>query len=403
MTPSTPSSAEQRSPVASDFSIVLGGPLFQLLRKAHLSDDALLLARRRMIVIALICWVPLFVLAAIGGQLIGGHASVPFLLDVEVHLRFLVAVPLLIGAEMVVHQRMRGVIQLFTERRLIPESALARFQGAISAAMRLRNSMLAEVLLLAAVYLLGILVVWRQFTSLDAETWYVISSGEGVRHSLAGMWFGYVSLPIFQFLLVRWYYRLFIWARFLWQVSRIELSLVPTHPDRTAGLGFLIVLVHAFMPVLVAHGVLLAGNLANRIFHVGASLMDFTVEIVAMVALLVCMVAGPLLVFAPQLSRAKRVGLSEYGTLAQRYVREFDTKWLRGGAAPGDALLGANDIQSLADLQKGVEAIRTLRVIPITREMLVSLAAAALVPIAPLLLTMMPMEELVKRLAAVLF
>src|SRR6187401_1009746 len=278
MTASTPN-AEERTAGPADFSLVLGGPLFQLFRRAHLSDDALLHARRRMLVISLFCWLPLLVLSGVGGQLLGGGAAVPFLLDIEVHARFLVAVPLLIGAEMIVHQRMRGVVELFTARHLIPESAMAQFQAAVRSAERLRNSTLAEALLLVAVYLVGILVVWRRFTALDAETWYVISSSEGLRHSLAGMWFGYVCLPVFQFLLLRWYFRFFIWARLLWQVSRIRLALIPTHPDGSGGLGFLFILVHAFMPVLIAHGVLLAGYLANRIFYLDAALLDFKIEI----------------------------------------------------------------------------------------------------------------------------
>jgi hypothetical protein len=395
--------AERRTPEAQDFSLVLGGPLFQFLRRAHLSDDALLHARRRIVVITLFCWLPLLVLSAIGGQLVGGAAAVPFLLDIEVHARFLIAVPLLVGAEMIVHQRMRGVVELFTGRGLIPEGAMTQFQEAVRSALRLRNSTLAEALLLAFVYLVGILVVWRRFTALDAETWYVISSSEGLRHSLAGVWFGYVSLPLFQFLLLRWYFRFFIWARFLWKVSRIQLSLIPTHPDGSGGLGFLFVLVHAFKPVLIAHGVLLSGYLANRIFYLDATLLDFKIEIGAMIVLLLGMVVGPLLVFAAQLSRAKRVGQNEYGTLAQRYVREFDTKWLRSGAGAGNPLLGATDIQALADMQKGFEVACSMKVVPVTRQMLLWLAVAVIAPVAPLLLTMMPMEELVKKLAAVLF
>jgi hypothetical protein len=60
-----------------------------------------------------------------------------------------------------------------------------------------------------------------------------------------------------------------IWARFLWQVSRLDLCLVPTHPDRVGGLGFLANTVYAFVPLAVAHGALLAGLLANRIFYLG--------------------------------------------------------------------------------------------------------------------------------------
>ena len=57
---------------APDFSLVLGGPLYQLLRRVHLADDALMLQRRRIVLISLFAWLPLLVLAALGGRLLGG-------------------------------------------------------------------------------------------------------------------------------------------------------------------------------------------------------------------------------------------------------------------------------------------------------------------------------------------
>ena len=396
-------SGESLRSAPQDFSLVLGGPLFQLLRRAHLSDDALELVRQRIIVISLLAWLPLLVLSALEGHLLGESVAVPFLLDLEVHVRFLVTVPLLIAAELVVHRRTRLVVKQFLERELIPESAMTRFHAAIASAFRLRNSVLAEVLLIAFVYGVGILIIWRQYTALDAATWYATPSVEGAKLSLAGTWLGYVSLPVFQFLLVRWYFRLFIWARFLWQVSRIELSLIPTHPDRSGGMGFLAGTVYAFIPLLMAHGALLAGNLANRIFYLGAALPDFKLEIAVVVVFLLCLVVGPLLVFAPQLAQARRTGLREYGTLAQRYVREFDGKWLRGGAPADEPLVGSGDIQSLADLGNSLEVVRTMRTLPVTKEALLQLAAASLAPIMPLALTMMPLEELLKRLFGILF
>jgi hypothetical protein len=239
--------------------------------------------------------------------------------------------------------------------------------------------------------------------ALGAATWYATPADGGSTLSLAGVWYGYVSLPLFQFLLLRWYFRLAIWARLLWQVSRIELHLVPTHPDRVGGLGFLSNTVHAFTPLAVAHGALLAGMIANRIFYLGATLPAFKVEIAVMVIFLLCVVLGPLLVFAPQLAQAKRTGNREYGTLAQRYVREFDAKWLRGGAPAEEPLVGSADIQSLADLNNSFEVVRTMRLAPVTKEALVQLAAATLAPVAPLALTMMPLEELLKKLFGILF
>jgi hypothetical protein len=388
---------------AHDFSLVLGGPLFQFLRRSHLSGDALDLVRQRIIVISLFAWLPLLALSALEGQLLGGRVAVPFLLDLEVHIKFLLVMPLLIAAELVVHQRIRLVVPQFLERNLIPERAMTRFDAVIASAFRLRNSVLAEVLLIAFVYGVGILIVWRHYTTLDTATWYATPSAEGSKLSLAGIWYGYVSLPFFQFLVTRWYYRIFIWIRFLWQVSRIELSLIPTHPDRVGGLGFLANAVSAFMPLAVAHGALLAGNIANRIFYVGAALPDFKVEIAVLAVFLLCLVLGPLLVFAPQLAQAKRIGNREYGALAERYVREFDAKWLRSGAPVDEPLVGSADIQSLADLANSFEVVRTMQIAPITRDALIRLVAATLAPVVPLALTMMPFEELMKRLLGILF
>jgi hypothetical protein len=386
----------------ADFSLVLGGPLYQLLRRTHLADDALQLQRRRIVVISLLTWLPLLVLAAFDGHLLGGRVAVPFLLDVDVHLKFLVALPLLIAAELVVHQRMRALTVTFYERDLVPNAAVGRLDAAVASAYRLRNSVTAEVLLIAFVYVVGVSVIWRHYTSLDAATWYATPGAGEPRLTLAGLWYGYVSLPVFQFLLCRWYFRIFIWARLLWQVSRIDLHLTPTHPDRVGGLGFLAATSYSFVPLLAAHGTLLAGNLANQIFHAGASLTDFKLEILLLSIFMGLLVVGPLLVFAPQLAAARRNGLREYGTLAQRYVRDFDTKWLRGGAAD-EPMLGSGDIQSLADLGNAYSIVQDMRIVPVTRHALVQLAVATVAPVVPLVLTLMPLEELLRKLLGIIF
>jgi hypothetical protein len=385
-----------------DFSFALGGPLFQLLRRAHLTDDALALVKRRVLVISLFAWLPLLTLSALQGQMLGGGAAVPFLMDISVHVRFLIAIPLLIVAELVVHQRLRLLVNQFLEEDLIPESGRTRFDAAIASVFRLRNSVLAEVLLIAFVYVVGVLIIWRHYMVLDTTTWYATPSAGGPTLSLAGMWYGFVSLPILQFLLVRWFYRLFIWARFLWHVSRIELKLVPTHPDRVGGLGFLSKSLAALMPLAAAFGAMLAGLLADRIFHAGAKLPEFKMQIAVAVIVLVCLFVGPLLIFTPRIAQTKRRGFLEYGALAQRYVREFDVKWLRGGAPADEPLVGSGDIQSLADLANSFEVVRAMRLAPVAMQDILGLAIAALVPIAPLLLTVMPLEELLKLMVGLL-
>jgi len=388
-----------------DFSLVLGGPLFQLLRRVHLSGNALELLRQRILVLLSIIWLPLLALSKLEGQVWGGRAAVPFLWDIEVNSRFLVAAPLLFVAELIVHQHMRLVVRQFLDRNLIPDGALPRFDAAIASAFRLRNSGLAEAILIALVYVFGVLIVWRNFVALSTTvTWYAFPTPEGMALSPTGKWYVFVSLPVFQFLLMRWYYRVLIWVRFLWQVSRIELSLIPTHPDRVGGLGFLANVSNAFTVLAVAHGALLAGLIANRIFYLRAALTDFKAETAVVVIFVLGLAFGPFLLFAPQLAATKQEGIREYGTFAERYVREFDAKWLRGrAAAANEPLLGSTDVQSLADLANSFEVVRTMRVAPITRDAVLGLVVATLAPVAPLALTMMSLEDLLKKLFGVLF
>jgi hypothetical protein len=114
-------------------------------------------------------------------------------------------------------------------------------------------------------------------------------------------------------------------------------------------------------------------------------------------------VLGPLLVFLPKLSAAKRAGLREYGVLAQRYAREFDHKWLRGGAPADEPLLGSGDIQSLADLGNSYEVVKEMRLVPFTVQTVLQLTVTTLLPVAPLLLTMIPLDELLEGLLKVVF
>jgi hypothetical protein len=329
---------------------------------------------------------------------------VPFLLNAEVQGRFLIAMPLLIVAELGVHLRMRRIVAQFFNRDLIADEDRPRVQAAIESAMRLRNSIAAELTLIVVIYAVGIPM--REYIAVDASTWAsgTAASESGlINLSLAGWWHALISVPIFQFLLLRWYFRVFIWARFLWRLSQLNLKLVPTHPDRVGGLGFLNNVVYAFAPVLMAHGVLLSGLIADRIFFDGAELPQFMVEIIGGVGALVLLVLFPLMAFVGQLARLKRTGLGEYGGLAQRYVREFDAKWLRGGPEPAEPLMGSADIQSLADLANSFQVIREMRFVPFSKETIMQLAFVTLVPVAPLLLTMISFEELLKRLLSAVF
>jgi hypothetical protein len=202
-------------------------------------------------------------------------------------------------------------------------------------------------------------------------------------------------------MLLRWYLRLLIWFRFLWQVSRLRL--VPTHPDRAGGLSFLGKSSYAFGPILFAQGAMLAGLIASRVLYGGENLLSFKMEAVGLIGVFMLFILAPLTVFTPQLGGAKRGGLADYGLLASRYVDEFEKKWVLGSASPHDELLGAADIQSLADLGNSYAVIGEMRAVPFGLQDMTRLAAATAAPLAPLGLTIFSLEELVIRLIKIIF
>ena len=385
---------------SDDFSLVLGGPLFQLFRRSHLAGDHLELLHRRIVIITVIAWLPLLILATFGPHP-ASIKGISFFHDVEVHVRFLVALPILIGAELLVHLRIRPVVRRFVERRIVLPEDLPRYHAAIQSAVRLRNSIPFEVSLLLFVYTFG-LWLWHNRIGPDTSTWYAMPGGRW-HLTPAGYWYVFVSIPILQFILLRWYMRLFIWFRFLWQVSRINLNLIPTHPDRCAGIAFLGKSVYAFGPILFAQGAMLAGLIATRVLYRGESLLSFKLQIGGFVAFFVFAILGPLLMFTPRMASARRKGLADYGLLAQRYVESFEQKWVLRDPSSSEELLGAADIQSLADLGNSYGLVRDMRSVPFGLEDITRLAAATGAPLVPLLLTIFSPEELILRIIKVVF
>ncbi len=322
------------------FSLVLGGAMYNLFLRAHLSGNFLEHVRRRMLVIVGIAWLPLLVLSIFAGDALRGTVPMPFLLDIEVHVKFLIALPLMFAAERIVHDRLVPLTRQFVERRLVVGEDVARFNQAIVSTNRLRNSVLAEVLLLIFVYTVG-LWVWRHQYASGDTSWYADASGGRYQIKPAGYWYLIVSLPLFQFVLLRWYYRLFLWFFFLYRVSRLDLRIATTHPDRTGGLGFLGNSANAFTPFLVAQGVILASLIASQIFFAGRNLMSFKVEVIGFVTFFVIIMLLPLTVFTPKLAQAKRSGSKIFGQLGGRYANKFEEKWFRGGKEYDGELLGS--------------------------------------------------------------
>lgn len=383
-----------------DFSLVVGGPLYQLYLRTHMAQAPLRLLRRRMIAMAALLWLPMFALSAYEGVAWSGTA-LPFLHDISMYASFLVAVPLLVLAEPTVHTGLRTIARNFVDAELVPDQALPDFRASIDRVMQLRNNPWIELALLVFVFVGGPWV-WRQSNAWVAiDAWWMSNDGTGL--NAAGWWFEHVSAPLLQFLLLRWYYRIALWWYWLWRVSRLALTLRATHPDRAGGIGFLATSVASFVLVLLAQGTVVAGKIAREVMRGGATLNDHVPAMVVMGAFLVFAVVGPLFFFSPRMVKARRSELQRFGALAADYVMVFERRWLaRRNADKDPELLGSADFSGLADIGGSMGVVTEMRPVPIDRRTLVMLVIAVAAPFAPLVFTVASFRELLSKVLGML-
>lgn len=382
---------------ADDFSLVLGGPLYQMYLRTRLARPPFRLVERRIIAFVVVTWLPLLVLSIASGTAFRG-LNVPFFFDFDVHARFLVALPLLIGAEAIVYLPMRLAVTQFIERGIVRPEDRPRFDEILASTMRWRNSVAIEVGLFVAAATVGYWF-WRENMRLHVDTWYAsVEPGGGYQLNLLGYWYAFVSLTVFRFILGRWYFRVILWYFFLGRVSRLRLRLNPLHPDRAGGLGFLSDSVFAFSPVLVAQSTTLAGFIGSRIWHEGMKLPAFNLDIIGLTVVLMVVALAPLGFFAVRLALERRAGLRDYGVLAMEYAEGFQKKWMGPTRPDGEPLVGSADIQSLADLAGGHDIVAEMRLFPLSSRALLALAVILVIPYLPLTLTMFPVDELINRL-----
>jgi hypothetical protein len=364
-------------PVAGPFAFVPvgGGPVDRLEHRCGLKRDDVRDPAREAVAFAVLAWLPLLVIGVVQ-RLVSG-AWDPLLGRFEVHVRALVAAPLIFGATHIIGERARHGIDYLTEHAIVPEaqwSALRRLRERTEA---LRDAWAAEAVLVALSLSLSLL-------------------GDGTVRGAPPLrfWNEFVSLPLFRYVVGRMLWRWMLWAFFLWRLSRFDLRLMASHPDRLGGLGPLVGPSSSFGMVVMAQSAATAATWASLVVHAGLPLTALQDEVWALLALLTLIAVLPLLSFMGPLRRLARRGEVTFGGLAARYCTDFERKWI--GARPED-LLGTSDLQSLADLGNSFEVVVGLRAVPVPGRLLLRLLVSGALPMVPLLLTEVPMAVLLQR------
>ena len=376
-----------------NFSIVIGGPVYDFMLRIGLVRLGLPNVKRRIIAFVAIAWLPLLVLSIKDGVAIGDRVTIPLLLDFTTYGRMLLALPLLLVAEIIIDPAIREAVKEFVSEGIVHQQELPAYEAVLHRVQKLRDSALPELTLLVLAFF-PVFLFQHEWKPGLVSSWHSTSTG----FTAAGLWYLAVSAPLFRFILYRWTYRYFIWTLLMWKISRLNLHLMPTHPDHVAGLEFLSRTQSRFAFLFLALGCSFAGNVANRIIHEGAPITAFKVLVPAFLVLSVIFGIFPLALWIPRLLRVRKVGLRDYAKLGNRYTEGFDVKWVHFAKPPDEPLLGTADIQSLADLGGSFETIQQMSIAPITKGLIIQFAVMAGLPILPVVIYATPTAELVKAI-----
>jgi hypothetical protein len=390
---------EHEEPHPDDFALVRGGPSHGLAERLGMGQP---IPSHRLMKVGLLwlaTWMPLLLLSSISGRAIGEHVKVPLLYDPEVHARFLFVLPLLELAEAVVAVTLAVQAKHFLEMGVVSEQDRPRFNSAKAKVLRLRGSAFVEGAILVLSYIMALVLRLAIGVSEGSSSWERLGSAVTV----AGWWYMLVSLPILYFFLLRWVWVFCLWTWFLFRISRLDLKLTPTHPDRAGGLGFVGWGLASFATVLMAFSAVFSAGFADQILHRGESLDSLKYHVAIFLAVAIAIVHLPMLVFSAKLLRIRFTGLLEFGALAWRYDQAFDEKWIKSPqAASGESILGSADVQSLADVATCYEHVDRMWPIPFDMKAFAVLVLAALIPMVPLLGTAVPLTDIFMKLGALL-
>ena len=368
-----------------------GGPLRRLQRRVGLPPGPVGFLCLGLAIAAL-TWIPLLVLTLAANTLVTG-ATIPFAQSLSTHVRLLVTLPLFFLAEVTFDRRIQQVLHSMVASHLVPGKQVPL----LGALIRRVSWWLDSWILEAALVVLSLFLTWETVRPDFLEgtsSWRIASDGHV---SLADWWYSRLSLPVFHFLSLRLIVRLLIWVRLLLRMVRLDLQLLPTHPDLSGGLGGLGAAHMALAPLGFGLSSIIAATQAEQIRFAGADIrgavMPLAVAILGGTLLLVV----PLVLFIPKLLETKQKGLFEYGQLGGIYTRAFDLKWLRSATPPTEQLLGSADVQSLADLANAYGVIRQMRFVPIAPSQALYILVVAALPALPLILFVVPLDELIIR------
>ncbi|QSA99001.1 hypothetical protein JWZ97_02830 [Methylococcus sp. EFPC2] len=348
----------------------------------------------------MLAWLPIALWALVNGRALPGTVGEPLLQHFGIHVRFLVALPLLIVGEGMVHGLTTRLIPHFQTSGLVRDEQREAFREILRGMVRLRNSTLPWVLI-GAIIVAG--VGLQQPHEVEHElVWANVGEPVFLHLGFGGWWMAYVARPIFLALICAWLWRLVLMVLLLKRIAALNLQIVPTHPDRAGGLGFLEKLPTAFSLFAFAISAVVASRLAHDVIYHGVHVQSLKPVVAVFLIVLVLLCLAPLMVFIPTLAGARRRALLEYGALVGEHGRLVQRRWILRETLDDPPLLEAPEIGPVADTVSLYDAVAKMRVAPIGKAALLAVAVPAAIPMLALFAIEVPIKDLLLKLLGTL-
>ena len=374
------------------FSLVRHDPWFRLQRAVGLIPAHGLGIVRRCLVFALVTWLPIAIWALYWKRAFPGEVAEPLLQHFGVHVRCLVAIPLLVIAEIAGDLVSRQFVPYFVSSGLIQDDMKSQFVHILRSAERLRDGWYAWVSMLG-IMLLMVLIGDKEAVHLHELIWADEGGPKNLHVGFGGWWYLFVMRPVFIWLLLAWLWRLVVCIVLLWRISRLSLHLVPTHPDRAGGLGFLEDIPLIFSPVIFASSAVLASRWGHDVYYHDVDVYSFAIPLGVYVVAMVMLFLGPLILFMPILHRFKLRSLLEYGALVGQHGRLVRRRWISREPVPEAPLLQAAELGPVIDTVSMYDVIAQIRPAPIGKQALLAVVLPAVLPMLPVLAIQIPLKD----------
>jgi hypothetical protein len=343
---------------------------------------------------AVIGWLPLLLLSSVEGLALSANPRESFLLDLSSYARYVVASPIFVLAGSIYRPYLTSAVRQLVDTGIIGEADLPAYRRLVESTRALLVSHWVELLLLVIAVVVSVMIV--PMYPGDQSSWFSpLRNGQSHR-SLAGWWRTLVSQPLFLSLTLVWIWRALVWVRFVARISGLDLRLVASHPDRLGGLRFMMLPLRGFAVLAFGIGAIVASDIAEKVLIDGRPLAAYKYVIGTQVVATLIFFGGPLLVLMRPLTTLKARGTLDYGRLATEVGHEFERKWIARNGEASPQALDSPDFSATTDLFAIAANVRGINLFVLDMELTLALVLASLLPYLPLILAVMPFDEIVR-------